>query len=98
MAIQVLQQPPQIAFAGDPIVVKAKTTLSGKTFLRIKITVNSTLLPDYRLKPYGPFQRDDQCGNPAGREPYAPPAGYPVERKTTEEKRRRIPSVRRMSS
>lgn len=42
MAIQVLQQPPQIAFAGDPIIVKVKTTLSGKTFLRIKITVNAT--------------------------------------------------------
>lgn len=42
MAIQVLQQPPQIAFAGDPIIIKAKTTLTGKTFLRIKITVNAT--------------------------------------------------------
>lgn len=42
MAIQILQQPPQISFSGDPIIVKAKTTLTGKTFLRIKITVNAT--------------------------------------------------------
>lgn len=52
MAIQVLQQPPQIAFAGDPIVVKAKTTLSGKTFLRIKITVNATAFSDSEEFPY----------------------------------------------
>lgn len=52
MAIQVLQQPPQIAFAGDPIVVKAKTTLSGKTFLRIKITVNATAFAGSEEFPY----------------------------------------------
>lgn len=52
MAIQVLQQPPQIAFAGDPIVVKAKTTLSGKTFLRIKITVNATAFAASEEFPY----------------------------------------------
>lgn len=38
MAIQVILQPGAISFAGDPIIVKAKTTLTGKTFLRIKLT------------------------------------------------------------
>lgn len=42
MAIQVIQQPASISFAGDPIVVKARTTLTGKTFLRIKMTCNVT--------------------------------------------------------
>lgn len=37
MAIQVLQQPAEISFAGNPIIVKAKTTLTGKTFLRVKL-------------------------------------------------------------
>ncbi len=41
MAIQVLQQPSHISFSGDPIIVKAKTTLTGKTFLRIKLKVNA---------------------------------------------------------
>lgn len=37
MAIQLLQQPGSVSFASDPIIVKAKTTLTGKTFLRIKM-------------------------------------------------------------
>lgn len=41
MAIQVLQQPPQLSFAGDPIVVRVKTTLTGKTFLRVKLKVEA---------------------------------------------------------
>lgn len=52
MAIQVLQQPPQIAFVGDPVVVKAKTTLTGKTFLRIKITVNAQAHADAEYYDY----------------------------------------------
>lgn len=52
MAIQVLQQPPQIAFAGDPIIVKAKTTLTGKTFLRVKLTVNATAFAASEEFPY----------------------------------------------
>lgn len=35
MALQLLQQPGAVNFAGDPIIVKAKTNLTGKTFLRI---------------------------------------------------------------
>ena len=42
MAIQVIQQPAAISFAGDPIIVKAKTTLTGKTFLRIKLQCDVT--------------------------------------------------------
>ena len=42
MAIQVIQQPASISFAGDPIIVKAKTTLTGKTFLRIKLKCDVT--------------------------------------------------------
>jgi hypothetical protein len=38
MSIQVIQQPGSISFAGDPIIVKARTTLSGKTFLRIRMS------------------------------------------------------------
>lgn len=41
MAIQLLQQPGSVSFASDPIIVKAKTTLTGKTFLRIKMTCNA---------------------------------------------------------
>lgn len=37
MALQILQQPGSISFAGDPIIVKARTTLTDKTFLRIKV-------------------------------------------------------------
>lgn len=37
MAINLLQQPAAVAFAGDPIITKAKTTLTGKAFLRIKL-------------------------------------------------------------
>ena len=40
MAIQVLQQPSAISFASDPIIAKVKTTLTGKTFLRVKMTCN----------------------------------------------------------
>lgn len=43
MALQLLQQPGSLSFASDPIIVKAKTTLTGKTFLRIKLTC--TVLP-----------------------------------------------------
>lgn len=35
MALQITQQPGSVSFAGDPIIAKAKTTLSDKTFLRI---------------------------------------------------------------
>lgn len=35
MAINVIQQPPEVALSGDPVIAKAKTTLVGKTFLRI---------------------------------------------------------------
>lgn len=42
MSIQVTQQPGSISFAGDPIIVKARTTLSGKTFLRIRVTCDVT--------------------------------------------------------
>lgn len=52
MAIQILQQPPQISFSGDPIIVKAKTTLTGKTFLRIKLTVNATAYSSIGEKTY----------------------------------------------
>ena len=38
MAIQVLQQPASVSLAGNPIIVKAKTTLTGKTFLRIRMS------------------------------------------------------------
>lgn len=37
MALQILQQPGTISFAGDPIIVKARTTLTGKAFLRIEL-------------------------------------------------------------
>lgn len=38
MAIQVLQQPASVSLAGNPIIVRAKTTLTGKTFLRIRMS------------------------------------------------------------
>ena len=37
MAINVIQQPAEVAFSGDPIITKVKTTLVGKTFLRITL-------------------------------------------------------------
>lgn len=37
MAINLLQQPSSVSFAGDPIITKAKTTLTEKTFLRITL-------------------------------------------------------------
>lgn len=45
MALQVLQQPGEVSFAGDPIIIKAKTTLTEKVFLRISVecTVNIIL-------------------------------------------------------
>lgn len=43
MALQILQQPGSLSFASDPIIVKAKTTLTGKTFLRIKLTCTVTV-------------------------------------------------------
>lgn len=43
MAIQVVQQPGAISFAGDPIIAKVKTTLTGKTFLRVKLKCDVTV-------------------------------------------------------
>lgn len=40
MAIQILQQPGSVSFASDPIISKAKTTLTGKMYLRIKMKCN----------------------------------------------------------
>lgn len=42
MAIQVTKQPGVVSFAGDPIIVQAKTNLIGKTFLRIKLKCQVT--------------------------------------------------------
>lgn len=55
MAIQILLQPADISFAGDPIIVKAKTTLSGKTFLRVKLTVDASA---YRSGEEYPYSED----------------------------------------
>lgn len=44
MAINVLQQPGTISFSGDPIIAKAKTTLVGKTFLRITLQCNVEMI------------------------------------------------------
>lgn len=37
MAINILQQPGIVSFSGDPIIAKAKTTLTGKVFLNIAL-------------------------------------------------------------
>ena len=42
MAISILQQPGNVSFAGNPIIVKAHTSLTGKTFLRIVARVSAT--------------------------------------------------------
>lgn len=52
MAIQVIQQPGAISFAGDPIIAKAKTTLTGKTFLRVKLTCDVTAYRNSEEYPY----------------------------------------------
>lgn len=52
MAIQVVQQPGAISFAGDPIIVKAKTTLTSKTFLRIKLQCDVTAYRNSEEHPY----------------------------------------------
>lgn len=52
MAIQVTQQPGEISFAGDPIIVKAKTTLTDKTFLRIKLQCDVTAYRSGEEYPY----------------------------------------------
>lgn len=44
MAINVLQQPGTVSFAGDPIIAKAKTTLIGKLFLKIVLNCNVKIL------------------------------------------------------
>lgn len=52
MAIQVVQQPGAISFAGDPIIVKATTTLTSKTFLRIKLQCDVTAYRNSEEHPY----------------------------------------------
>lgn len=44
MAINVLQQPGTVSFAGDPIIAKVKTTLTGKVFLKISLKCNVKIL------------------------------------------------------
>lgn len=46
MALQILQQPGAVSFSGDPIIVKAKTSLTGKIFLRINIVCNVSIVID----------------------------------------------------
>lgn len=55
MAIQVTQQPGAVSFAGDPIIVQAKTNLIGKTFLRIKLKCQATA---YRNSEEYPYEED----------------------------------------
>lgn len=44
MAINILQQPGTLSFSGDPIIAKAKTTLVGKTFLKITLQCNVEII------------------------------------------------------
>lgn len=46
MAIQFIQQPGAVSFSGDPIIAKVKTTLSGKTFLRVQAKCAVTVYRD----------------------------------------------------
>ena len=46
MAIQFIQQPGAVSFSGDPIIAKVKTTLSGKTFLRVQTKCAVTVYRD----------------------------------------------------
>ncbi len=39
MSLSILQQPGTVSFAGDPILVKAQTTQTGRTFLQVRVTV-----------------------------------------------------------
>lgn len=52
MAIQVIQQPGSISFAGDPIIAKALTTLIGKTFLKITLECKVELVNGDTVLPY----------------------------------------------
>lgn len=52
MALQLIQQPGEVSFSGDPIVVKVKTTLTGKTFLRIQMKCAVTLYRDGESRSY----------------------------------------------
>lgn len=46
MAITILQQPGNLNFAGDPILVKAQTSKTGVTFLQISVTITVTASED----------------------------------------------------